>query len=313
MASFGSTKSYGKKDINFFAAFTESARKQARMLLYVILIGLVFFGIFFFWLIIDLIKNGVVKTEINKLTEELASPEYQTLEVEYKNLQTTLTERNKYFYALTEMRREVDETPAASTDLAAKLGESIPNDTYIDSYSISGNQMIINGCSFSYYSAEEIVNMIQTSGEFVNVNIEINRHDEMPTSSSSEEGEDAINAIDVYYDFTITANLTLDSYISTARFVTDAQGFITPLSGVETVKCATGDAFSVGDIQTYDNNGLTYSLSYVTINGVRVEDEQYAAFYANNAISGIAMENTEIELYYTEAAPVAEGEGGEAA
>ena len=313
MASFGSTKGYGKKDINFFAAFTESARKQARMLLYVILIALVFFGIFFFWLIIDLIKNGVVKSEINKLNEELASPEYAKLEIEYKNLQNTLTERNKYYYALTEMRREVDETSAASTDLEAVLSTSIPSDTYIDTYSISGNQMIITGSTFNYYSVEELVNMMQDSDVFVNLNLDVSRHDDEQGSSTGPDGEQTLNVIDVYYDFTISGNLTLDAYISVGRFVSDAQGVISPLGGVETVKYTMGDPYSVDGITSYEVNGVTYSLSYVTINDVRVDDEQYAAFYANNAISGLAMENTEIELYYTEAAPVAEGEGGEAA
>jgi hypothetical protein len=51
------------------------------------------------------------------------------------------------------------------------------------------------------------------------------------------------------------------------------------------------------------------------VDGVRVDDDQYAAISANNAVSGIAVQNTEIELYYTAAAPVAEegAEGGEAA
>ena len=273
MASFGSTKGYGKKDINFFAQFTESARKQARMLLYVILFAVIIFGVFFVWLVFDIIKNGVVKAEIKKLNDELASPEYANLEIEYKNLQQTLNERNQYFYALTEMRREVDEISVADTDLATYLGESIPNDSYIDSYSISGNEMQIVGYTFDYYSALELVNMMHSG------------------------------------------NLTLDTYISVSRFVLDDTGAIAPLSGVETVKYEYGDAYSVDGINSYESNGVTYYLSYILVDGVRVDDDQYAAISANNAVSGIAVQNTEIELYYTAAAPVAEegAEGGEAA
>ncbi|SEV95124.1 hypothetical protein SAMN05216413_0777 [Ruminococcaceae bacterium KH2T8] len=317
MASFGSTKGYGKKDINFFAQFTESARKQARMLLYVILIGLIFFGVFFAWLIFDIIRNGVIKAEIKKLNDELASPEYANLEIEYKNLQQTLNERNQYFYALTEMRREVDEISVADTDLATYLGDSIPNDSYIDSYSISGNEMQIIGYTFDYYSALELVNMMQNNDVFVNLNAEI-VHVDTPAEGAvtvTDGSIDTMNTIDVYYKFTITGNLTLDTYISVSRFVLDDTGAIAPLSGVETVKYEYGDAFSVDGINSYESNGVTYYLSYILINGVRVDDDQYAAISANNAVSGIAVENTEIELYYTAAAPVAEegAEGGEAA
>ncbi len=314
MASFGSTKGYGKKDINFFAQFTESARKQARMLLYVILFSLIIFGIFFAWLVVDIIRNGVIKAQIKQLNDELASPEYANLEIEYKNLQQTLNERNQYFYALTEMRREVDEISVADTDLATYLGDSIPNDSYIDSYSISGNEMQIIGYTFDYYSALELVNMIQSNDVFVNVNAEIS-HVSEPANGAVNVEDDTINTIDVYYQFTITGNLTLDTYISVSRFVLDDTGAMAPLSGVETVKYEYGDAYSVDGINSYESNGVTYYLSYIIINDVRVDDDQYAAISANNAVSGIAVENTEIELYYTAAAPVAEegAEGGDAA
>ncbi len=314
MASFGSTKGYGKKDINFFAQFTESARKQARMLLYVILFAVIIFGVFFVWLVFDIIKNGVVKAEIKKLNDELASPEYANLEIEYKNLQQTLNERNQYFYALTEMRREVDEISVADTDLATYLGESIPNDSYIDSYSISGNEMQIVGYTFDYYSALELVNMMQNNDVFVNLNAQI-EHVNEPAQGAVSTEDDTINTIDVYYKFTISGNLTLDTYISVSRFVLDDTGAIAPLSGVETVKYEYGDAYSVDGINSYESNGVTYYLSYILVDGVRVGDDQYAAISANNAVSGIAVQNTEIELYYTAAAPVAEegAEGGEAA
>lgn len=314
MASFGSTKGYGKKDINFFAQFTESARKQARMLLYVILFAVIIFGVFFVWLVFDIIKNGVVKAEIKKLNDELASPEYANLEIEYKNLQQTLNERNQYFYALTEMRREVDEISVADTDLATYLGESIPNDSYIDSYSISGNEMQIVGYTFDYYSALELVNMMQNNDVFVNLNAQI-EHVNEPAQGAVSTEDDTINTIDVYYKFTISGNLTLDTYISVSRFVLDDTGAIAPLSGVETVKYEYGDAYSVDGINSYESNGVTYYLSYILVDGVRVDDDQYAAISANNAVSGIAVQNTEIELYYTAAAPVAEegAEGGEAA
>ena len=314
MASFGSTKGYGKKDINFFAQFTESARKQARMLLYVILFAVIIFGVFFVWLVFDIIKNGVVKAEIKKLNDELASPEYANLEIEYKNLQQTLNERNQYFYALTEMRREVDEISVADTDLATYLGESIPNDSYIDSYSISGNEMQIVGYTFDYYSALELVNMMQNNDVFVNLNAQI-EHVNEPAQGAVSTEDDTINTIDVYYKFTISGNLTLDTYISVSRFVLDDTGAIAPLSGVETVKYEYGDAYSVDGINSYESNGVTYYLSYILVDGVRVDDDQYAAISANNAVSGIAVQNTEIELYYTAAAPVVEegAEGGEAA
>ena len=45
MASFGSTKGYGKKDINFFEEFTASARKQTQVLAVVVFVGVIAIGL----------------------------------------------------------------------------------------------------------------------------------------------------------------------------------------------------------------------------------------------------------------------------
>ena len=105
MALIGSRKDIAKNDMNFFAAFTESARKTAQILLTAILIGLIFVGAFVIWWLYWIFSNMGVKSDIKDLQEKLADPVYADLEVEAQDLQNEINERNQYYYALTEMRR----------------------------------------------------------------------------------------------------------------------------------------------------------------------------------------------------------------
>lgn len=304
MANIVPGKGYAKKDLNFFAQFTAKARKQARILFFVVIASLAIVGIFVLWFIIELVKNIAVKADVDELTIELADPKYANLDIEAKNLEQEIIARNQYFYSISEMRRFVDETPAAKTALADLIGTSIPNDTYVATYEITGTTMTITGQTFNYYEACTMVNLLQAHDVFatpLNLKTEhVNR--------AAEDSTEQLLGIDSYYAFEITGDLTIDSYISVSRII-DTDTGVTAVGGVTTTGYVTGSTYEIPDIVSLEVNGSTYQLSSILINGSRVSEDEFNAIVANNAISGRAAGNMSIELHYTYVEVEEGGEG----
>ncbi|MCQ2504823.1 MAG: PilN domain-containing protein [Saccharofermentans sp.] len=302
MANIGPGKGYAKKDLNFFAQFTAKARQQARALAIVVLVALVVVGIFVIWTLISLVKNLTVSSKVNELTLELQDPKYANLDIEARNLEQQIIERNQYFYSISEMRKFVDETNTAKTQLADLLGESIPNDTFISKYEITGTDMTIEGYTFNYYEAANIGNMLQDHDVFSNYNIQVTHE-----PKATESGDEEIMGINTVYSFQISGSLTVDSYISISRVIDTGSG-LTAIGGVVTTAYTTGSTYEFPDIVSVEVNGATYQLSSILIDGNLVSEDEFNAIVANNSISGRAAGNMSIELHY---AAVVVAEGGE--
>ena len=302
MANIGPGKGYAKKDLNFFAQYTAKARQQARALAIIVLFALVVVGIFVIWTVIALVKNLTVSSKVNELTLELQDPKYANLDIEARNLEQQIIERNQYFYSISEMRKYVDETNVAKTELADLLGESIPNDTYISSYEITGTEMTIEGVTFNYYEADNIGNMLQAHDVFSSFNVEVGH-----SARANEAEGDEIPGINAYYVFRITGDLTVDSFISISRVI-DTDTGINAIGGVTTTAYTTGSTYEFPDIVSIEVNGATYQLSSILIDGNSVSEDEFNAIVANNSISGRAAGNMSIELHY---AAVVVAEGGE--
>ena len=305
MANIGPGKGYAKKDLNFFAQFTAKARQQARALAIVVLVALVVVGIFVIWTLIALVKNLTVSSKVNELTLELQDPKYANLDIEARNLEQQIIERNQYFYSISEMRRYVDEINVAKTELADLIGDTIPNDTYISAYEINGTEMTIEGVAFNYYELDNISNMLQAHDVFSNFNLEVEHFPRVTEDAGGEE--EHIIGFNPYYVFTIHGDLTVDSYISISRVI-DTDTGVNAVGGVVTTAYTTGSTYEFPDIVSIEVNGATYQLSSILINGNSVSEDEFNAIIANNSISGRAAGNMSIELHY---AAVVVAEGGE--
>ena len=210
MANSGNKKIIVKKDMNFFAEFTASAAKAARLLTYAVLFGIAVVGIILVFIVIGIVRNTIIKGQITDLENQLASDEYANLEVQASALAETLKTKNNYFYALCMMRKNVDETPAVSMDLPDVIADVIPSDSYLVQYQITGTQLAMEGYSFSYYSPVDMVNMLNEAGVF-KVKPDINTARVSATEIGSPEEffpeSNTVNAINNYYNFTIVGTL----------------------------------------------------------------------------------------------------------
>ena len=306
MTLFGSKKGYSKSDINFFEEFTASARKQTQVLAVVVFVGIIAIGLCLAVLAYYIFRNLSVQKDIDDLNATLASDEYAGLELRSQSLQQEINDKNQYFYTLTEMRRIVDETAAAPVDIAELIGDNIPSDAYVDSYTLTGTSLTLQGVTFSYYDTANIAYMLNESDVFANyVAPNLERDDTMNGAEGVEE-----NPIDIYYDFTISGNIVSDSVISVVHYANTESGVIA-LSGVSSQTVEAGAEYEIQGINTYTVNGVNYSLASVVINETALTPAEFASVSAADKVSGIANGNVEIVLYYN-VVTVAEAEEGSA-
>lgn len=306
MTLFGSKKGYSKNDINFFEEFTASARKQTQVLAVVVFIGIIAIGLCLAVLGYYIWRNVNVQSDINTLNEKLASDEYAGLELRSQALQKEINDRNQYYYTLTEMRRIVEETAPAKTEIVNLISDCIPNDAYVTGYEVTGNTLTVEGMTFSYYDAANICYLLNRSNLFAsNVNPAI-----VEDNSLRGIEETAENFIDVYYDFSISGNLVADSVITIGHYA-NTETSVIALSGVASQTVTAGSEYEFAGITNYTANGVNYTLASVSINKKPVSAEELALILSNDKISGIATGNIEISLYYnivnTEAQTTEEG------
>jgi len=300
MANNANKKIIVKKDMNFFAEFTASAAKAARLLTYAILFGAAVVGVILIFIVIGIVRNAVIRGQIADLEAQLASPEYANLETQAAALAETLKNKNNYFYALSQMRKTVDETPAVPMELPDVIESDIPSDSYLIQYDITGTSLLMEGYSFSYYSPVDMVNMLNESDVFkAKPVITISRVSATDIGTAEEffpEGN-IVNGINNYYNFQIAGTLVSDVFVTIERFAT--ADTVSSIGGIQIDKYDVGTTFTYDDIGTYEAGGVSYTLSSVTVNGVAIDDESLSNILAAGAISGVANENVDIALYYT--------------
>lgn len=313
MANNANKKIIVKKDMNFFAEFTASAAKTARLLTYAILFGAAVVVVILAFIVVGIVRNTIIKGQITALENQLASDEYANLESQASALAETLKTKNNYYYALCQMRKTVDETNAVPMELPDVIGKDIPSDSYLVQYQITGTTLIMDGYSFSYYSPVDMVNMLNESDVFKSkpvITIERVSATTIGTPEDYFPGDNKVNGINNYYSFQINGTLVSDVCVSIERFATGDT--VSSISGIETTKYDVGSTYTIEDINTYNAGGVDYTLSSITVNGVGIDEESFNNIVNAGAISGIANDNVDIALYYTAVDTSATDEAAEA-
>ena len=298
-----SKKIMAKKDVNFFAEFTANAAKAARMLGYGVAVGVLVVFVVVALIVAFFIRNSIIKGQIRDLQNLLASPDYASLEQDAQLLTEQLNEMTRYYYALTQMRKTVDQINPAPTDLPDVIAKCIPSDSYISNYSISSSRLDMDGYTFTYYSPVDMVNMLNDKDVFAaRPTISTSRVDKVSedTVDSIIKGE-TIDAINNYYSFSISGVLVSNVHISVSRFQ-DGVESMTTMGGIETMDVRAGDSYTIDGIATFSYAGTNYSLTRIFVDGVQVEEGSFNYIVQNNQFTDVASGDHEIKLYYAPAA-----------
>jgi hypothetical protein len=242
----------------------------------------------------------------------LASEAYASLEAEYERLKEQLNEMSNYNYALTQMRKTVDEIDAAPTDLPDVIAKCIPSDSYITHYLITSSQLDLEGYTFVYFSPAEMIYLLNQKNVFTaRPSIQIERAE----AESSGEEYDAktktttVDVINTYYKFTISGMLVSNAHINIIRYE-DIADSTKVLGMVESRSVKAGDSYEI-DIANFTYAGIEYKLTKIYVDDVIVDEASFAEIVANGKFTDVARKNAEVKLYYApvtaQAAPAAQG------
>ena len=300
-----------KKDVNFFAEFTANAAKAARMLGYGVAVGVLVVFVVLAFIVAFFIRNTIIKGQIKDLEAILASPDYASLEQDYAMLTEQLNEMTNYYFALTQMRKTVDQIDAAPTDLPDVIAKCIPSDSFITNYTITNSTLEMDGYTFTYYSPVDMVNMLNDKGVFTARPTITTTRVEMATMVSVEDliSGNVVDAINNYYTFNIEGLLVGNVHLSVTRYVDGAET-ATVLGGVDTVDVRAGDSFTLNGISEFNYAGITYRLTRILVDGVQVDDVSFNQVMTTGNYVDVARANSDIRLYYTPvAAAEAQAEG----
>jgi len=307
-----SKKLLAKKDMNFFAEFTANAAKAARMLGYGVAAGVLVVFVVLAFIVAFFIRNTIIKGQIRDMENLLASEAYASLEAEYERLKEQLNEMSNYNYALTQMRKTVDEIDAAPTDLPDVIAKCIPSDSYISHYLITSSQLDLEGYTFVYFSPAEMIYLLNQKNVFTaRPSIQIERAE----AESSGEEYDAktktttVDVINTYYKFTISGMLVSNAHINIIRYE-DIADSTKVLGMVESRSVKAGDSYDI-DIANFTYAGVEYKLTKIYVDDVIVDEASFAEIVANGKYTDVARKNAEVKLYYApvtaQAAPAAQG------
>ncbi len=307
-----SKKLLAKKDMNFFAEFTANAAKAARMLGYGVAAGVLVVFVVLAFIVAFFIRNTIIKGQIRDMENLLASEAYASLEAEYERLKEQLNEMSNYNYALTQMRKTVDEIDAAPTDLPDVIAKCIPSDSYISHYLITSSQLDLEGYTFVYFSPAEMIYLLNQKNVFTaRPSIQIERAE---AESSGEEYDPktkktTVDVINTYYKFTISGMLVSNAHINIIRYE-DIADSTKVLGMVESRSVKAGDSYDI-DIANFTYAGIEYKLTKIYVDDVIVDEASFAEIVANGKFTDVARKNAEVKLYYApvtaQAAPAAQG------
>lgn len=306
-----SKKLLAKKDMNFFAEFTANAAKAARMLGYGVAAGVLVVFVVLAFIVAFFIRNTIIKGQIRDMENLLASPDYATLEAEYAKLTEQLTEMSNYNYALTQMRKTVDEIDPAPTDLPDVIANCIPSDSYISHYLVTSSQLDLEGYTFVYYSPVEMVYMLNQKNVFTARPMIQTERVEAESAGEQVDAKTKTVTVDImntYYKFTISGMLVSNAHINIIRYE-DVADSAKILGMVENKTVKAGDSYDI-DVTNFTYAGTEYKLTKIYVDDVIVDEASFAEIVANGKFTDVARKNAEVKLYYapvTAAAPAAQG------
>lgn len=290
MASLGK-REFAKKDMNFFSEFAASSQQMARIMGYMIIAGIVVVGLLVAFCIFQIIRLGVIKTEVKYYDNLFQTEEYQTMQIEADELSKKAEHINEYAYVMANIIKTVDKETGVQFEIYNEIKSHIPSTVILTDIEIDKGVVTIKGEADNYYAATEIANMLQENKYFVNSNGAVSRYDVTKDATAEEMAFSYINA---KYEFEIIGNLTAKYAVSVACVSTDNK--VIKVDNNEMVDA--GSVFKKEGISTVTVAGDTYTLTAVLINGVAISEDAFSDVLGADSFSVTVNADTSIELQY---------------
>jgi hypothetical protein len=303
MASFGSKKEFSKRDMNFFAEFTAAAARATRLIGYGVVLMVVAVVAIILTLVFFIVRNIVISNEVKQLEATLASDEYKNVRSEAEKLSALLEKTNNYYYSLFQMQKQVDTTPDVKMAITDLIGKSIPSDTRITNYDISGTALTISGETFLPRSADDFLHELNKNSEVFTTQCDLSINRVSPENFGDvpdflkEDGTGVYS--DVVYHFDITGTLVNEVWITVSRFSKEDKKISSLGMDVKEPK-KVREVYQVPNLVNIEVNNVKYELVGITRNGRDIKKEDFERIKSQGEYSIVMTANTDIGLYYSE-------------
>ncbi|MBP5492076.1 MAG: hypothetical protein J6Y08_04460 [Clostridiales bacterium] len=296
--SFAKSKNeFSKRDMNFFSEFSSAASQQfSSAFPFFLLTALAIIIItLLVWVICGIQIMNKTK-EINSLRETMASADYQARLAAKDESQAAVEKLREYYYAISTLDAAVTGTTTSSVETLVGVIDSLPNDTVITKYEDKDGTVTIQGFSLDRTSPVNFANLLRSKDLFSFVT------DSIKAADPNELGLDNMSMMYsmMKYQFEFKCTIKGHYTVSWASFVDGTSP--AALSQLRTMTYNAGSDFSIPDIAVIEDNGVTYNLTNIRINGVAVSQTELDEAVRNNQLTGKVSTNMNIEFIYTPAA-----------
>lgn len=282
---------FSKKDMNFFSEFSSSGAKNAKILtaslgvlLIVAVIGLGVFSIL-------KIQTARVQSKINDIQSELKDSDNLQAIQDFEQLSIEVARLREYVYVLTDLDTRLESMPFASSSVMDTLTEEIPAEIALTTVTFKEGAVTFGGTSDTYDAPLNYAQLLQEKNLFTYVHVETIPYNH-PDSELTPEEIQLLNK----YTFILVGTLESSYSVRFTRYL-DTEPKI--LLGVPVTKdYLAGESYGETDIATFTQDGETYTLSRILIDGTLVPPEQFQAMLDADAVTGNTLATTSIELYY---------------
>lgn len=300
MSLANSKNDFSKRDMNFFSEFTSAASQQFSSAfpffllaaLAILVITLVIWGVCSF----EIMKK---QNRINDLRAEMASAEYQERLAKKDAAQAQVEQLREYYFVLSSLDSKIVSESVSSVETLVACVNALPNDTVLSFYDDADGTVQIKGQSLDEQSVYNYMKTLHDTELFSFIE-EVHQ-----AFDPGANGYDKTSLMygDMRYTFEFKCTLKGHFTVSWASFI---EGTVsTPLTELRSQSFSAGSTFSLPNIASYTDNGITYNLSSVSINGVALSETALAEAIRNDNLDIKVTSNITINLMYKEA------EGGE--
>ncbi|MBN1892366.1 MAG: hypothetical protein JW780_06245 [Clostridiales bacterium] len=284
---------FNKNDMNFFSEFTTSGGQLVSSFAIVLLVFALAFIVALGSFLVLKIQMTRTQGKINELNAAINDPKTVASLEEYDQLQVSVEDHRTYLYVLNQLELKKSDELHADTSMMDTIAANIPDEIAITNLIYEDGSVTITGSCMEASASLEMAQILQELDSFYYVSIDQIETIEQSDISNLTPEELALLS---RYRFKFTGSLEPYYNVTYTRVLDNAAQ--TPLAPSTTIELAAGDTYSIPGINSYEDDGVTYTLVRVLINGSAPSKDDMQRFGEADEITGRATTRTDIKLYY---------------
>ena len=289
-----SKNDFSKKDMNFFSEFNGGASQNfSSAFPFFLLVAL---SMLVITIVIWVVCNFSIMKKTNRKNELqsiMASQQYKDQLAEKDKVQAKLDEMREYAYVLTTLQSKIVNMATSRVDTMKAVVDNLPNDTILTYYKDLDGTVEIHGSSLDRISPQNYLHLLEQSGLFDFTQSKIMPFD--PVSNGYDKNSLMFGMMK--YEFEFKCTLKGHFVITQTKFLDGANP--QPLTEQVSYSCSVNEVKPLQNIKEVVDNGTTYTLTNIKINGTAVSSKVLEKVLSDDVLELTASSNQDVELYYS--------------